>query len=179
MYDWHLTTGSAYLTSGIGFGRAKLSAFDAAELDANILSTNAVKVSSFIPPHWKIIQDKGALIKFTDNGAFLPMAYAYSVSNHRSVAASLVIGINKDPQKASIIMEHAGQGITEEESLKESETCVQDAFKARNWEIERLEKAAIAANPRDGLYVCALVAVVFVVDTKDQSRLLGHLAYIE
>ena len=164
MYNWHLSSGNAYLTSGIGYGRAKLSAFDAAELNANILSTNAVKVSSFIPPGWRITHDKDALIKLTDNGAFLPIAYAYSISNHYSVAASLAIGVNKDPQKASIIMEHADLELTQEASLKESEICVQDAFKARNWEIERLDKIAISANPRDELYVCALVAVVFVVD---------------
>lgn len=164
MYDWHLTTGNAYLTSGIGYGRAELSAFDAAELNANILATNAVKVSSFIPPGWRISRNKEALIKFTDKGAFLPMAYAYSVSDSCSVAASLAIGVNKDPQKASIIMEHAGLDLGREASLDESELCVQDAFKARAWELERLEKVAIAAHPRDKLYVCVLVAVVFIVD---------------
>ena len=164
MYNWHLSSGNAYLTSGIGYGRGKLSAFDAAELNANILSTNAVKVSSFIPPGWRIVHNKEALIEFTGNGAFLPMAYAYSVSNHCSVAASLAIGVNKDPQKASIIMEHADLELTQEAALNESEICVQDAFIARNWEMERLEKVAIAAHPRDKLYVCALVAVVFVVD---------------
>ncbi|MGR9117423.1 MAG: pyruvoyl-dependent arginine decarboxylase [Gammaproteobacteria bacterium] len=164
MYNWHQTPGTAYLTSGIGYGRTKLSAFDAAELDANILSTNAVKVSSFIPPYWRITHDKEALKKFTDNGVFLPMAYAYSVSNHSGIAASLVIGVNKDPQKASIIMEHTGTNLTREESRIESETSLQDAFKARNWEIERLEQIAVEADPSDGLYVCVLVAAVFLTD---------------
>jgi pyruvoyl-dependent arginine decarboxylase (PvlArgDC) len=90
------------------------------------------------------------------------MAYAYSVSNDCSVAASLVIGVNKVPQMPSIIMEHAGCAITREESLLESEINVHDAFKARNWTFDRLEKIAIDAHPRDGLYACALVAVVFI-----------------
>ncbi len=107
MYDWHKRTGRAVVTSGIGYGKTELSAFDAAELDANIMSTNAVRVSSFVPPNWQIINCREELGKCTDNGAFLPMAYAYAVSKRSSVAASLLIGINKDTTKASIIMEHA------------------------------------------------------------------------
>ena len=164
MHNWHLTTGNAYLTSGIGYGKAKLSAFDAAELNANIMATNAVKVSSFIPPYWRISHDKDALRKLTDNGIFMPMAYAFKASARSCVAASLAIGINQDHQQASIIMEHAGSDVSKEASLNESEICVQDAFQARNWEMERLEKIAIEAIPRDNLYVCVLVAVVFVVD---------------
>ena len=37
-------------------------------------------------------------------------------------------------------------------------------FGCRGWEIDRLEEVAVAAAPRDGLYVCVLVAVVFLVD---------------
>jgi hypothetical protein len=50
MHSRHLTKGTAYLTSGIGYGREKLSAFGAAELDANIITADTVQVSSFIPP---------------------------------------------------------------------------------------------------------------------------------
>jgi pyruvoyl-dependent arginine decarboxylase (PvlArgDC) len=49
MHSRHLTKGTAYLTSGIGYGRDKLSAFDVAELDANIITANTVQVLSFIP----------------------------------------------------------------------------------------------------------------------------------
>ena len=166
MHDWHLTTGTAYVTFGVGHGRQRLSAFDAAELDASIVSANAVQVSSFIPPGWDISRDRDALKPFTGRGAFLPMAYAHSVSNDSPVAASLAIGVNRDPQQASIIMEHAGLAMTRDASLHISETNVRDAFNARTWALERLEKVAIDARPRDGLYVCALVAVVFVVGAR-------------
>ena len=165
MYNWHRTTGKAYVTSGIGYARTRLSAFDAAELDANIMSTNAVQVSSFVPPNWQIINSKDDLRRFTDNGAFLPMAYAYAVSNSNKVAASVVIGVNKDISKASIITEHADLNITREQSLKESEISIQEVFTSRGWEIDRLEKVAVEATPRDSLYVCVLVAVVFLVAT--------------
>lgn len=164
MHHWHLTPGHAYLTSGIGYGRSELSAFDAAELDADILAANAVKVTSFIPPYWQISHNKEALRTLSGNGVFLPMAYAYSVSNSSSVAASLAVGVNKDRHKPSIIMEHAGLDIGKAQSLNVAEIGIRDAFKARHWEIERVEKAAVEAPPKEGLYVCALVAVVFVVD---------------
>lgn len=164
MDNWYFSKGTAYLTSGVGYGREKLSAFDAAELDANIMAANAVKVSSFIPPGWKISPEKADLPSFTDNGVFLPMAYAYSASNDAPVAASLAIGVNRDARRASIIMEHAGLAMSRDLSLQISETNVQDAFEARNWTIDRLEKVAVEARPKGGLYVCALVAVVFIAD---------------
>ena len=164
MYDWHKRTGRAYVTSGTGYGKTELSAFDAAELKANIISTNAVKVSSFVPPNWQIINNKEELGRFTDNGAFLPMAYACAVSNRSSVAASLLIGINKDTTKASIIVEHADVNVTIEQSLEQSEVCIEEAFASRGWEINRLEKVTVEATPGDSLYACVLVAVVFLVD---------------
>jgi pyruvoyl-dependent arginine decarboxylase (PvlArgDC) len=92
------------------------------------------------------------------------MAYAYAVSNKSNVAASLLIGINKDTTKASIIVEHADENITSQQSLEYSTNCIEEAFGSRGWEIDRLEKATIEGAPREGLYVCALVAVVFYVD---------------
>ena len=164
MYDWHKKTGTAFITSGIGYGKTELSAFDAAELDANIISTNAVRVSSFVPPGWRIVNSKAALERFTGNGAFLPIAYAHAVSGSSSLAASLLIGINKDDTKASIITEHADVDVTAEQSLEQSMIALEDAFAYREWEIERSEKVIIEAAPRDGLHACVLVAVVFVVD---------------
>ena len=167
MYDWHKTTGKAYVTSGIGYGKTELSAFDAAELDGNIISTNALKVSSFVPPNWQIINSKDELGVYTDNGAFLPMAYAHAVSHSSNVAASLIIGVNKDATKASIIVEHADVNITRQQSYERSANCIEEAFASRGWDIDRLEKIAVEGAPRKDLYVCALVAVVFIVDQNE------------
>lgn len=164
MFDWHKKTGTAYVTSGIGYGKTALAAFDAAELDANILATNAVKVSSFVPAEWRIVNDREALKPLTGDGAFLPVAYASAVSSNASVAASLLIGINRDITKASIITEHADENISGDQSLEQSRTCMQETFAARDWEIERIEEVVVEAAPKDGLHVCALVAVVFVAD---------------
>jgi len=164
MYDWNMTTGKAYLTFGTGYGKTELSAFDAAELDARIMAANAIKVSSFVPPRWQIINSKADLERHTDNGVFLPMAYAYTVSNRSSISASLLVGINRDTTKASIIVEHADVDITREQSLEQSEICMKEAFDSRDWELERIEKVAIEAAPGDNQYVCVLVAVVFIMD---------------
>ena len=165
MHNWHEKTGRAYVTSGIGYGRTKLSAFDAAELDANIMSTNAVKVSSFIPPNWQVVNNKDELGQYTNNGVFLPMAYAHVESNKSKVAASILIGINKDITKASIITEHADVNITKEYSLEQSEKCLEDTFSSRCWGVDRLYKISVeAAAPKNDLFVCALVAVVFLVN---------------
>ena len=164
MYNWNKKTGRAYVTSGIGYAKTKLSAFDAAELDANIMSTNVVKVSSFVPPNWKIINGKEELKKLTGDGAFLPMAYAYAISNSQKVSASVIIGLNKDKTKASIIAEHADVNVAKEQSLKESEDCVKEAFIFRDWEIDRLETVSVEASPKKDLFVCALVAVLFFSD---------------
>ncbi len=161
MHNWNKKSGRAYVTSGIGYGKTKLAAFDRAELNANIISTNAIKVSSFIPPNWEIIKDSKGLKKLSDRGVFLPMAYAFEISKDEKVSASVIIGINKDKSKASIIAEHAYVGISKEESLKDSESCLKETFLFRNWQLDRMEKIAVEAEPKDGFYVCALVAVLF------------------
>lgn len=169
MYDWHRGNGRAYITSGIGYGKTELAAFDAAERQANILAANAVRVSSFVPPGWQVLHSREELGRYTDNGVFLPMAYAHAVSNSSSVAASLLVGLNRDRRKASMIIEHADVNITEDQSLAQSMCCLEEAFACRNWAFNRLEKAAVEGTPRQGLYVCALVAVVFLVDPDDHG----------
>ena len=72
MHNWHKRFGTVYMTSGVGYGKSELSAFDAAEIDANIVCANAVKVSSFIPPTWRIVNSKDDLLRLTDYGALLP-----------------------------------------------------------------------------------------------------------
>ncbi|MGR8933109.1 MAG: pyruvoyl-dependent arginine decarboxylase [Gammaproteobacteria bacterium] len=164
MQYWHLTPGYACLTSGIGYGRTELAAFDAAELDANILAANAVKVTSFIPPYWHISRQSEVLRQHTGKGVFLPMAFAYQASDCSSIAAALAIGVNHDRRQPSIIMEYAGLGIVKEQALQETEIGVREAFKARHWAMERMETVVVEATPKDQLYACVLVAVVFIVD---------------
>lgn len=161
MREWHKKSGKAYLTYGVGYGKTELAAFDAAELDAGIMATNAIRVTSFVPPNWEIISDKDAIKKLTGQGRFLPMAYAFAASKNEVVSAALAIAVNKNNNEASIITEHAEKGIGKGACLATTVECVQETFKFRNWEYAKIEKAATEAAPRDGLYACALVAVLF------------------
>lgn len=161
MHNWNAMKGKAYVTSGIGYGRTPLAAFDAAEVAANIIATNAIRVTSFVPPHWEITTDNSELGLLSDKGAFLPMAYQFEVSKTDRVAASLVIGKNTDKDQASIIMEHAQVSITPNELLKIAKESVNEVFDIRGWKTKELVEIAVGGEPRDGLYVGALVAVLF------------------
>jgi pyruvoyl-dependent arginine decarboxylase (PvlArgDC) len=84
MDNWHLSRGTAYLASGVGYGREKLSAFDAAELDVHIMAANAVKVSSFIPAGLPVdSRYPGAMRKSGDSeGANAEIGSAGSACGH-------------------------------------------------------------------------------------------------
>lgn len=161
MHSWNAMKGKAYVTSGVGYGTTPLAAFDAAEVQAKIMATNAIRVTSFVPPHWEIITNNAELEKLSDKGAFLPMAYQFEASNTERVAASLVIGRNADIEQASIIMEHAQVGITPSELLTIAKDSVKEVFDIRGWQTKELVEVAVGGEPKDGMYVGALVAVLF------------------
>lgn len=166
MHSWHQHKGSVIVTSGIGYGKTSLSAFDAAELDAKIQATNAIRVTSFVPPHWSISMNKDPLAMKSGKGTFLPMAYQYAVSNSESVAACLVIGVNADHDQASIIMEHAETGASPEDLQKVAQESVCEVFRFRGWTIADFVKTAASGEPKSGLYVCALVAALYFPEDK-------------
>ncbi len=170
LHNWHQRSGTVYMTSGVGYGQSELSAFDAAEIDANIVCANAVRVSSFIPPNWHIVNSKEHLLRLTDSGVFLPMAYAHAVSNNAKVAAGMAIGVNADSTRASIIGEHAGIDSTREESVNVSEISLKEAFANRSWSIKRVEKVGVEAETREDMFACALVAAVFVIDHCERTE---------
>ena len=161
MHNWNSTKGKAYVTSGIGYGTTPLAAFDAAEVQAKIMATNAIRVTSFVPPHWEIVTDNAKLEKLSDKGAFLPMAYQFEASDKEHVAASLVIGRNADEKQASIIMEHAQVEVSADELLRIAKESVKEVFDIRGWNIKELIEVAVEGEPKNGLYVGALVAVLF------------------
>lgn len=162
MHTWHRNGGTVFVTAGMGYGKTALSAFDAAELDAKILATNAIRVTSFVPPGWTIVRDGAALAAASADGAFLPMAYQYAVSRTERVAACLMIGVNADRHRASIVMEHAETAIDPQMLQDTAKESVEEVFRARKWKIADIVMADAHGEPRDGLYVCALVAAIYV-----------------
>lgn len=162
MHSWHRNGGTVFVTAGTGYGKTALSAFDAAELNAKILATNAIRVTSFVPPGWTIVRDGTALAAASGDGAFLPMAYQYAVSHTERVAACLMIGVNADHHRASIVMEHAETGIDPQTLRSTAKESVEEVFHARGWKIADFVVADAYGEPRDGLFVCALVAAIYV-----------------
>lgn len=161
MHSWNQGKGTVYVTSGVGYGTTSLAAFDAAELDARIMATNAIRVTSFVPPHWSISKDKKILEQKSGNGAFLPMAYQYAVSRADKVTSALVIGVNENSERPSIIMEHAEVGMDQEKLLSIAKESSQEVFGFRNWKVKEYIEAVASGEPKDGLYVCALVAALY------------------
>lgn len=164
MHSWNQGKGTVYVTSGVGYGTTALAAFDAAELDARIMATNAIRVTSFVPPGWNISKDKKILAEKSGKGAFLPMAYQYSVSNTERATSALVIGVNEDPMQASIIMEHAEIGIDQAKLLTIAKESSQEVFGFRKWKVKEYVEAVASGEPKDGLHVCALVAALYFPD---------------
>ncbi len=161
MHNWNKVTGTAYITAGVGYGKTPLAAFDAAEVSAKIIATNAIRVTSFVPPGWNIVSDTTDLAGLSDKGAFLPMAYQFECSDTQSVAASLVIGRNADDKQASIIMEHAQLGIEPEALRAIAHDSVTEVFDGRGWKIKEYVEIAVGGKPKDGMFVGAIVAVLF------------------
>lgn len=161
MHDWNKVTGTAYVTAGVGYGKTPLAAFDAAEVAAKITATNAIRVTSFVPPGWTIVTDTHRLETLSDKGAFLPMAYQFECSDSQKVAASLVIGRNADDKQASIIMEHAQAGIDPDALRAIARDSVTEVFATRDWKIKEYVEIAVGGAPKDGLYVGVIVAVLF------------------
>lgn len=161
MHDWNKVTGTAYVTAGVGYGKTPLAAFDAAEVAAKIVATNAIRVTSFVPPGWRISMNTDRLETLSDKGAFLPMAYQFECSDSRKVAASLVIGRNANDAQASIIMEHAQVGIDPDALQTIARDSVKEVFDGRGWEIKEYIDIAVGGEPKEGFYVGAIVAALF------------------
>ena len=161
MKDWHKKKGTCFITSGTGYGSTELAAFDAAELDAGIIAVNAIKVTSFIPPGWKVSTDEKKFKRFLDKGQFQMMVYSFSASKTKKAFAALAMGVPKDKSKSCILMEHNQVG----GSLKGIRSAVisqaEEVFSFRKWKLKEIREFIAEAKPKKGKVAGALVAVVY------------------
>jgi pyruvoyl-dependent arginine decarboxylase len=146
-----------------GYGRDKLSAFDAAEVAAGITALNAVRVTSFVPVGWRV-DESDDLLKRVNKGEFLHMAYRYACSGEDVVSAALAIGQNENSDKPGIIMEYATE--SDLQALEEMATsAVREAFDRRKdvgWELrDYILTKSISVRPREGFVGCALVGALY------------------
>lgn len=161
MHNWNAMKGKVYVTSGVGYSTTPLAAFDAAEVQAKIMAINAIRVIAFVPPHWEIVTNNAELEKLSGKGAFLPMAYQYAVSKTERATSALVIGVNENPEHASIIMEHGEIGMHQDKLLVIAKESIQEVFGFRNWKVKEYVETTASAEPKDGQYVCVLVAALY------------------
>ncbi|MEW6242872.1 MAG: arginine decarboxylase, pyruvoyl-dependent [Bacillota bacterium] len=124
--------GKYTLVAGVGEGEKKLTAFDAALLDAGIGNYNLIKVSSILPPGAKRMSELDV-----PPGALLPAAFGTIVSDIKGerLAAAVGVGVSKD--SFGMIMEYASV-CSKEEAVAKVKQMVEEAFANRGMEIQEL-----------------------------------------
>ncbi len=165
MHTWNQQQGCVYLTAGTGYGKTPLAAFDVCEVNAKIIATNAIRVTSFVPPGWRIELNNNHLAQLSDKGAFLPMAYQFESSDRELVSAALVIGKNADPEQASIIMEYAQIGVDSSSLLKTAMSSIDEVFAIRGWKVGEYLPISVECRPKDGMHAGAFVAALYFPDS--------------
>lgn len=140
-----------FLTSGSGEGKSRLTAFDAALLDAGIGNINLVKVSSILPPGCEFFEKTD--LPF---GALVPTAFGSVISDKPGtiISAAVAVGLSKDT--FGIIMELAGE-FTKKEAEKKIEEMVKESFLLRKMELADLKISAVEHKVEK--IACALAAV--------------------
>lgn len=137
--------------AGVGFSEHRLVSFDKALLDAGIGNYNLVRLSSILPAHCE---------KFTayemreqiKEGSLLPTAYSTISSDNvnERIVSTIGIGFPKDKDKVGVIMEFSAVGMQESAALDILRRMIEDAFDARNWELDHIETAsdyAVVSKP--------------------------------
>ncbi|MCD4739931.1 hypothetical protein K8R43_01915 [archaeon] len=161
MLSWNKGRGEAIITTGIGHGKTDLAAFDSAELNAGIIDVNALAITSFIPPYWKLFSDKKRIERKTGKGRFLPMAFKYATSKTNPVSAAVAIGIPEKKTDPRIIMEYSSTEYNSVELEKLATHAVEEVFEVRGRGIDNILSHSVENHPKKGLYASALAAVVF------------------
>jgi len=127
------------LSVGKGEGKEKLTAFDAALLDAGIGNMNLLRVSSVLPPRCVYVGDLDMPL-----GSLLPIAYGSITSDvpGETIAAAIGVGIPDDPDSFGMIMEFSGF-CKADEAAQRVESMVVEAFDMRSLKLKEVKVKAI------------------------------------
>lgn len=130
------------ISSGRGFSRYKLVAFDNALIDAGISNFNLVRVSSILPS--RCTRSKTIDLK---QGSPLLTAYATISSNTpgEKIATAVAVGIPENPDDIGIIMEHEEAG-----TAKHAEATVRKMVE-ESMNNHRIKYSEIAVSSIDGI----------------------------
>ncbi|MCL5407316.1 MAG: pyruvoyl-dependent arginine decarboxylase [Patescibacteria group bacterium] len=147
-----------YITSGIGNGQTKLSAFDAALWNAGIANFNLIRLSSIIPPYSQIkiqnLKDNGA----NNFGDKLYVVLACKRESEKGREAWAGVGWVQTKDGRGLFVEHEGAQQAEVIRLiKESLTDMVEYRKEKFGEIHY----QIVGIRCENKPVCAVVAAVY------------------
>ena len=125
------------INSGRGKSKHSLVSFDNALQDAKVGNYNLVRLSSILPAECQEVES----VDITE-GSLLPIAYATIQSSTRGewIASAVAVGFPKDKTKVGVIMEHSERGpeASANHVIEIVESMVEEAFTARNWELDRI-----------------------------------------
>jgi len=127
------------LVVGKGEGEKKLTAFDAALLEAGVGNMNLLRVSSVLPPRCEFAQKMEM-----PYGSLLPIAYG-SISSDvpgERIAAAIGVGVPEDPGSFGMIMEYSGF-CSADEAARKVEEMVREAFEMRALALREVKVKAV------------------------------------
>lgn len=131
--------GKYALAVGKGEGGKKLTAFDAALLDAGIGNMNLLRVSSVLPPGCVFESEVEQPL-----GALLPVAYGSITSDVKgeTISAAIGVGVPENPDDSGMIMEFSGF-CEADEAARNVEEMVREAFEMRQVKLKEVKVKAI------------------------------------
>ena len=157
------------ITTGQGYGRTTLSAFDAALKDAGVYNYNLITLSSIIPPGTAIkIRTFNAPLDEYGNKLYVVRAEMRSRESGKYIGAAL--GWYQLPDGRGVFVEHEEIGETkdavEADLIKEVKNSLSDLCKYRNFRAtEQDMKMKMSVMKVTDSPACSLVIAVYKSET--------------
>jgi arginine decarboxylase len=160
-----------YLTTGVGYGKTPLSAFDGALADAGVMNFNLIVLSSVIPPATEVVHEKMPVNESEwGNKLYCVKAEMRSRQSGRFIGAAL--GWYQLEDGRGVFVEHEETGEIEssvEADLKEEvKRSIMDLCKNRNIDFQE-EKMGIKIRTTQVKDLPASVIVVAAYKSEDWS----------
>lgn len=136
-----------YIGTGTGCAKNALVAFDKALLDAGVGNYNLVRLSSILPAK-AISGTAGELRKEVQDGSLLPTAYSTISSDveGETIVSTIGVGLPADKTQVGVIMEYSAKNVTCQDALETLDNMIREAFRARNWELNKIIHDCIQAK---------------------------------
>lgn len=107
----------AFLTSGVGVHRERLSSFEMALRDARVARYNLVGVSSILPAGCELLEvEEGVALLEPGQVVHAVMARAETNEPSRLISSSIGLAVPRDPAHFGYLSEHHGYGQTAAEA---------------------------------------------------------------